>query len=212
VGPINHELDGSFPEAADTGFMRLAAFLAMILMVGNIAGGQTTQPSGPEAVEAAWERQVSSLAAAVAAHDSAGLQALVPPTCAVHRFNGPKDADLASLIDFTSDKSVLGDHAYLDSPGTAAADIARDINASALVSDFTKKTLELNDKRDQAVVVRWMAQSLGMEDNTPIAVIVLWQNGPTPDDRLRPNFILIKAEKDGDGFKFGQIVYGDPLD
>jgi hypothetical protein len=192
--------------------MRLAAFITIILMLGNIAGGQTTQPSGPEAIEAAWERQVSSLAAAMAAHDSPGLQALVPAGCAVHRFSGQRDADLASLVDFTSDKSVLGDHAYLYSPTTVAADIARDVNASTLVSDFTKKTLAMDDKRDQAVVLRWIAQSFGAEDNLPIAVIVLWQNGPTPDDRLRPNFILIKAEKDGDGFKFGQIVYGDPLD
>jgi hypothetical protein len=192
--------------------MRLAAFIAIVLTLGNIAGGQTTQPSGPEAVEAAWERQVSSLAAAMAAHDSPALQSLVPGSCAVHRFSGQRDADLASLIDFTSDKSVLGDHAYLYSPTTVAADIARDVNSSTLISDFTKKTLAMDDKRDQAVVLRWIAQSFSTEDNMPIAVIVLWQNGPTPDDRLRPNFILIKAEKDGEGFKFGQIVYGDPLD
>lgn len=192
--------------------MRLPAFIAIVLMLGNIAGGQTTQASGPEAVEAAWERQVSSLAAAVAAHDSPGLQSLVPSSCVVHRFSGQRDADLASFVDFTSDKSVLGDHGYFYQPTTVAADIARDVNSSALVSEFAKKTLAMDDKRDQAVVMRWLAQSLGVEDNMPIAVIVLWQNGPDADDRFRPNFILIKAEKDGDGFKFGQIVYGDPLD
>jgi len=172
----------------------------------------TTQASGPEVVVATWERQVSSLAAAVAAHDSTALQNLVPSGCAVRRFNGQRDPDLASLVDFTSDKSVLGDHAYLYPPATAAADIARDVNSSAMVSDFLKKTLALDDKRDQPAVLRWLAQSLGAEDNMPIAVIVLWQTGPDPDERARPNFILIKAEKDGDGFKFGQIVYGDPLD
>ncbi|MGD0541146.1 MAG: hypothetical protein ABSB33_06495 [Tepidisphaeraceae bacterium] len=192
--------------------MRLAAFVSIILMLGTLAGGQTTRASVSEVVGATWERQVSSLAATVAAHDSPGLQSLVPGGCAVRRFNGPRDPDLASLVDFTSDKSVLGDHAYLYPPATAAADIARDVTSSALVSDFIKKTLAMDDQRDQAVVLRWLAQSLGAEDNMPIAVIVLWQTGPDPDDRGRPNFILIKGEKDGDGFKFGQIVYGDPLE
>jgi len=192
--------------------MRLAAFVLIVLMLGTLAGGQTTQPSRPEVLVAAWERQVSSLAAAVAAHDSPGLQTLVPSGCAVCRFNGHRDADLAALVDFISDKSVLGDHAYLYPPATVAADIARDVNSSALVSEFIKKTMALDDRRDQAVVLRWLAQSLGAQDNVPIAVIVLWETGPDPDDRRRPNFILIQGEKDGDGFKFGQIVYGDPLE
>jgi hypothetical protein len=192
--------------------MRLTAFLSVILMLGTLAGGQTTQASGPEVAMAAWERQVSSLAAAAAAHDSSSLQTLIPGDCAIRHFNGQRDADLASLVDFTSDKSVLGDHAYLSPPATVAADIARDVNSSGLVSDSIKRTLALDDKRNQPVVLRWLAQSLSAEDNMPIAVIILWETGPDPDDRHRPKFILIKSEKDGDGFKFGQIVYGDPLD
>jgi hypothetical protein len=191
--------------------MRTAAFISIILMVGLIATAQTTQPSEPEVAQAAWERQVSSLAAAVAAHDASGLQSLVPSDCAVSRFSGQRDPDLASLVDFASDKSVLGDHAYLFPPATVAADIARDVNASGLVSEFIKKTLALDGRRDQPVVLRWLAQALAPEDNTPIAVIVLWDSTPDPDDRHRPIFILIKAAKDGEQFKFGQIVYGDPL-
>ncbi len=196
--------------------MRLSAFISIILMLGAFAGGQTTQPSGqssgPEVMEAAWERQVSSLAAAVAAHDSPGLQGLVTAGCEVRRFNGQRDPDLAELVEFTSDKSVLGDHAYLYPPATVAADIARDVTSSVLVSEFIKKTLAMDDKRDQPVVMRWLAQSLGAQDNEPIAIIVLWETSADPDDRHRPNFILIKGERDGDAFKFAQIVYGDPLD
>ncbi len=192
--------------------MRLAALVSIVLMLGTSAGGQTTRASGSEVVGATWERQVSSLAAAVAAHDSPGLQNLVPGGCEVRRLNGPRDPDLASLVDFTSDKSVLGDHAYVYPPATVAADIARDVTSSALVSDYLRKTLALDDRRDQPVVLRWLAQTLGAQDNTPIAVIVLWQTGPDPDDQARPNFILVKGEKDGDGFKFGQIVYGNPLE
>ena len=191
--------------------MRWAAFISIILMLGKVAGGQTTQGSSSDAVPPAWERLVSSLAAAAAAHDPQAVQALVPAGCVVHRFNAQRDTDSSALVDFTSANSVLGDHAYLYPSPTFAEDIARDVNSTALVSDFIKKTLALGSKQDQAVAMQWLTQTLGAEDGMPIAIIVLWNAGPDQDDRHRPIFILIKGEKDGDGFKFSQIVYGDPL-
>jgi hypothetical protein len=196
------------------------AFILIVLMLALLpaapAAGQATQPSspvsGPDVVEAAWERQVSSLAAAVAAHDAPALQALIPAACGVRRFSGQRDPDIAAVVDYTSDKAVLGDHAYLYPPATIAADIARDVTASSLVSDFIKKALAFDEKRDQPVVMRWLAQSLGADEDAPIAVIVVWETSADPDDHHRPNFILIKGEKDGDAFRFSQIVYGDPLD
>lgn len=192
--------------------MRLSVFVAMVLLVSELAGGQTTQASpGDAAVPAAWERLVSSLAAAAAAHDPQAMQALVPGGCAVHRFNADRDADLSSFIDFTSANSVLGDHAYLYPPPTLAADIARDVNSAAAVSDSVKKTLALADRRSETVAQQWLTQNLGPGDRTPIGVIVLWNASPDQDQTQRPVFILIKGEKDGDGFKVSQIVYGDPL-
>ncbi len=202
--------------------MRLSVFVAVVLLVGQLAGGQTTQASsgqassgqassGDAAVPPAWERLVSSLAAAAAAHDAQAMQALLSAGCAAHRFNADRDADLSAFIDFISANSVLGDHAYFYPPPALAADIARDVNSAAVISDSVKKTLALADKGNEAVAQQWLTQNLEPGDRTPIGVIVLWNTNPDQDQTQRPLFILIKGGNDGDGFKISQIVYGDPL-
>ena len=190
--------------------MRLSLIILSILAASSFAGAQATQPSA--AATAAWERTISSVAAAAAAHDSQALQTLIPGGCAAHRFSAERDADLSNLIAFISSSMVLGDHAYFSPTPTLASDIAHDVNEAAIIPDSAKKTLALGDQHDQAVAIQWLTQNLNPTDGAPIGVIVLWNSNPSLDDTHRLTFILIKADHIGDEFKLSQIVYGDPLE
>jgi len=189
--------------------MRLFVFISVLALFAGVAAGQTTRPQTE--VPTSWERQVSSLAAAAAAHDGQTLQSLVAPDCRFRRFNAAADTDISDFVDFATSGSVLGDHAYLYPSPTLAADIAHDVNSSAAVSDSDKKNLALDDKPGQTVAMQWLTQALGAQDGTLIGLIVLWDTRPDLDAHHRPLFVLIEAKQEADGFKFSQIVYGDPL-
>jgi hypothetical protein len=193
--------------------MRLTFAILIVLTACEVALGQATRPdsNGPGAVSASWERQVSSFAAAAAGRDYDSLVMTLPDKCLIHRFNGERDADTSDLIDFLNGSTVLGDHAYFCPANNAAADIAQDVGDSEVVSDAAKKALALDEKNGSAVALRWITQTLGTEDGTPIGVIVLWTARPDLDNRLRPVFVLIKGIKSDDGFRIGLVVYGDPL-
>jgi hypothetical protein len=189
--------------------MRLSIFISVLALFGGLAAGQTTRPQGE--VPASWERQVSSLAAAAAAHDGQTLQSLVAPDCRYRRFNAAADSDVSDFVDFATTGAVLGDHAYVYPPPALAADIAHDVDSSSTVSDFDKKVLALDDKSGQTVAMQWLVQALGAQDGTLVGIIVLWDIRPDLDAQHRPLFVLVEAKKEADGFKFSQIVYGDPL-
>jgi hypothetical protein len=171
---------------------------------------QTTRADGD--VSLTWAKQVSSIAAAAAAHDSQGLQALVDPDCKLRRFSSDGSSDINEFVDFATNTAVLGDHAYVFPAQGVAADIARDIESSSLVTNYQRKQLAMGDPGQKPGAVRWLAQSLEAQDGDLIGVIVLWDSRDNIDDMHRPNFILIKGEKDGDQFKATQIVFGDPLE
>ncbi len=189
--------------------MRLCIFISVLALFGGMAAGQTTRPDAE--VPAAWERQISSLAAAAAAHDGQALQSLVAPDCRIRRFNAAADSDISDFVDFATSSAVLGDHAYLYPPATLAADIAHDANSSSAVSDFDKKTLALDDKSGQTVAMQWLTQALGAQDGMLIGIIVLWDTRSDVNGPHRPLFVLVEGKKGTDGNKFSQIVYGDPL-
>jgi hypothetical protein len=192
--------------------VRLTFFISIVLMSGAAAIGQATRPAfASDAVPPDWERTVNSLAAAVAGHDAQGIEAMLPAGCVAHRFNAARDADFSAFADFTDSATVLGDHVYLYPPTTAAADIARDVSASPVVADLTKKSLSLNDSAGQSVALQWITESLGAVQGVPMAIIVAWDTRPDTDDQRRLTFVLIQGEKAADGFKISQIVYGDPL-
>ena len=193
----------------DHRMMRLFIFVSVLALFAGLASGQTTRPQGD--VPASWERQISSLAAAAAAHDGQTLQSLVAPDCRCRRFNAAGDSDVSDLVDFVTAGAVLGDHAYLYPPATLAADIAHDVNSSSAVSDFDKKTLALDEKPAQTVAMQWLTQALAAQDGALVGMIVLWDTRSDVDGPHRPLFVLIEGKKDGDGFKLSQIVYGDPL-
>jgi len=189
--------------------MRLSIFISVLALFAGVAAGQTTPPQTD--VPTSWERQVSSLAAAAAAHDGQTLQSLVGPDCRYRRFNASADSDVSDFVDFATAGAVLGDHAYLYPPSTLAADIAHDVDSSAEVSDFDKKVLALDDKSAQTVAMQWLAQALGAQDGTLVGIIILWDTRPDADGPHRPLFVLVEGKKEADGFKLSQIVYGNPL-
>ncbi|MGD0389455.1 MAG: hypothetical protein ABSC42_10925 [Tepidisphaeraceae bacterium] len=189
--------------------MRVSIFISVLALIGGLAAGQTTRPDAE--VPASWERQVSSLAAAAAAHDGQTLQSLVAPDCRFRRFNAAADTDVSDFVDFATSGSVLGDHAYLYPPPMLAADIAHDVDSSPAVSEFDKKTLALDDQPGQTVAMQWLTQTLGAQDGTLVGIIVLWDTRSDADGPHRPLFVLVVAKQAADGFKLSQIVYGDPL-
>lgn len=203
--------------------MRLIfAVLVIVLTACEFAGGQTTRPdagassaanssSAAGALSASWERQVSAFAAAAAGRNYDTLAAMLPDTCLIHRFNGQRDADASALTDFLNGSMVLGDHAYVCPATGAASDIAQDVSDSESVPDSAKKGLVLDAKNGSTIALKWIAQTLGTEDGTPIGMIVLWNSRPELDNQQRPLFVLIKGEKDADGYKIAMVVYGDPL-
>jgi hypothetical protein len=184
--------------------------LIFVVMVGaGKVSGQATRPDSD--ASATWSKAVSSIAAAAAGHDAQALQSLIDPNCQTKRFNAAGAGDVSDFTDFATGTAIIGDHAYVFPDASVIADIARDIDSSALVSDYQRKELSIGDANQKSGVMRWIAQSLDAQDGELIAVIVLWDSRADTDDMHRPNFILIKAEKSEGGFKATQIVYGDPL-
>jgi len=189
--------------------MRLITIFVAFSLLAEIAAGQTTRPDAE--APARWERQVSSLAAAVVAHDQSTIQSLVGADCRIGKFNAVPDADGSQFLDALSSQTVLADHAYVYPPTEMVSDIARDVNSSTIVPDFTKRTLNLDDKRGKTTAMQWISQALNATDGELVGIIILWDSRPDTDDQHRLNFVLIKGQSDGDGFKFTRIVYGDPL-
>src|ERR1700683_1206712 len=72
---------------------------------------QTTRPDGD--VLLTWGKQVSSIAAAAAGHDSQGLESLIDPDCKLRRFSSEGNCDIAEFVDFATNTAVIGDHAYV---------------------------------------------------------------------------------------------------
>jgi hypothetical protein len=189
--------------------MRTITFFAALLFLAQNAWGQTTRPEAAPSPE--WERQVSSLAAALVSHDGQAVQALLSPDCHIARFNTAPDADDSQFLDAVSAESVIADHAYVFPPSVVVADIARDVNASTIIPEFTKHTLNLNDKSGRSIALEWMTQAIGASDGDLVGIIVTWDSRQETDDQHRLNFVLLKGASDGNGFKFTRIVYGDPL-
>ena len=194
--------------------MRLIPFILCIALSGGFAAGQTTRRSSSNQsdVPLDWQKQVTFLAAAIAAKDNPALQSLAGSDCQLRKFNSDRDSDFAELTDFASGVTVLGDHAYVFPAMSASSDIADDINSSDIVTAFTKHTLNLDSKRDQTTVLQWIHATLNTDDTTLVGLIVLWDPRPDIEDHHRPNFILVTGEKAGDDYKLKRITFGDPLE
>jgi hypothetical protein len=190
--------------------VRFIAFTLWITFLAAAASAQTTRQS-PQDVPVAWEKQITSLAAAIAAKDGEAIQTLVGPDCQIRKFNSERDIDLSEFTDFATAISVLGDHAYISPALSAATDIADDINSSPIITPSTKHSLALDPKRDQTTVLQWITAALNTQDGTLVGLIVLWDPRPDIEDHHRPNFILVTGEKSGDAYKLNRISFGDPL-
>jgi hypothetical protein len=196
--------------------MRLAVLVFSMCMLTSAGFAQTTRPADAAAtpgtaVPTAWEREITSLAAAAAAHDAQTIQSLAGPNCQVRQFNSDHDQDISDFTDFATSDSVLGSHAYIFPSAAIAADIASDVNSCTEISDFLKKEMALEDKQSQSIVMQWLTVSLNVQDGALIGVVVLWDSRPEAEDQHRLMFILVKGKKTDAGFAMTQIVYGDPL-
>jgi hypothetical protein len=196
--------------------MRYLTFALVVALLAGSSTAQSTRPSGD--LPPQWERLVSSLTAALVAHDGDSVQSTLGTSCRVARFFAEPDADAANFVDAVSPDIVLGDHAYVQPATSLAADVAHDVNNSPIVSDFAKKTLNLSSasdesKRARATVGQWTIETLAAADGDLVGVIVLWDARPDTEDQHRLNFILVKGEQDSTTGEchFVRVAYGDPL-
>jgi hypothetical protein len=194
--------------------VRFVAAIFCIAAFAGLASAQTTRESSPIPgdVPLGWQKQITSLAAAIAAKDTQALQDLTSSDCQIRKFNADRDGDLSDLTDFATSVAVLGDHAYTFPALTAASDIADDVNSSTIITAFTKHSLDLDPKRDQTTVLQWITSTLNTRDGALIGLIVLWDPRPDIEDRHRPNFILVLGERAGDDYKLKRLTFGDPLE
>jgi hypothetical protein len=185
--------------------------IVTILWLCCEAAGQTTQPAP---VPDAWQQAVQHVADS--AGDDAGLRSLLSDNCSVHKFGADSDGDVQSLIDFLAGESALGVHAYFYPAPTMARDIAADVTASTQVAPRVKHDIELTDpavsNAAAAVATQWVQMTLHASADTPIGVIVLYDNRADSDTDRRLNFVLVRGERQTDGtFRIAAIYWGDPL-
>jgi hypothetical protein len=191
--------------------MRMVTAIAVVLWLAGAAAAQTTRPGNDNPAPLAWQQAIASFAAAAASHDADALRAVVNGNCVVHRFLSGRDHDLEPLIEFTASPILLGAHAYSGVSPIVANDIAADVETSQTVPDDAKKWLDLGDGIAGAVAVKWIGQSLGADETTPVGLLVLWTSSADRDVRHRLVFILIKGQQTGQQFNITEVVYGDPL-
>lgn len=191
--------------------MRMVWAIAVVLWLAGAAAAQTTRPGSDAPAPLAWQQAIASFAAAAASHDADALRAVVKGNCVVHRFLSGPDHDLEPLIEFSASPILLGAHAYAGVSGVAANDIAADVETSQTVPDDAKKWLDLNDGSASAVAAKWIGQSLGADQTTPVGLLVLWNPSADRDVRHRLVFMLIKGQQTGEQFNITEVVYGDPL-
>lgn len=90
-------------------------------------------------------------------------------------------------------------------------DIARDVDSSSAVADSEKRLLNLGDKQGRPIAARWITEALSASDGDYLGIVILWDTRSEADDQHRLNFVLLKGEASGEGFKIVRVVYGDPL-
>ncbi len=187
--------------------MRWAWIITAMVLLGGPAYGQTTRPA-----PAAWEHTVVGLTGATSRD---ALLPLLTSECTIRRFGGERDTSSEPLLEFIASHIALGAHGYLYPPEMMAMDIAADVNASSLVTDDIKKAMTLDgpeaQKNASAVAARWVKQSLGADDGTPVGIIVFWSSNGDRSLQRRATFILMRGEATGEGFRISAIMYGDPL-
>lgn len=191
--------------------MRTATAIALVYLWGAAAAAQSTRPGSDGQAPLAWQQTVATFAAAAASHDADALRAVVDSGCVLHRFLSGRDRDLEPLFEFSAAPILLGAHAYPGVSGKAAADIAADVGAAQAVPDEAKKWLDLSDNSGAELAAKWISQTLGADQTTPVGLIVLWNPSAGRDDRHRLVFMLIKGQQSDQKFDITEVVYGDPL-
>jgi hypothetical protein len=189
--------------------MRFILALATVLFICSEATGQTTRPAPSQ-----WENLVKGIAAC--AGDEQTLRALTGPGCSFRRFDGDHNSDPKSLAESWPLQTQLGAHAYLFPPQMLAEDVAIDVGGSSLVPDRVKNDLALDDPIERnaaaAVAVKWVQQTLHVDTDSPVGLIVLWDTHSDVDEQHRLTFLLVQGRQEADGsFRIVSIVWGDPL-
>jgi hypothetical protein len=193
--------------------MRHAIFwLASLVAVGAVAIGQTTtQPA-----VAAWSAVADQFTAALLKGETKAASSLATDPITIVRVGSVESIELATLVHHATGGTVLASHIYSFPPLAMAADLAADFKTASQVPDSLKELMIPQDdegmKRANATAIQWLAQALGAEKGTPVAVVLLLPVTP-PDAKAPavPLLVLIKGDQGLDGaIHVSRVVYGTP--
>src|SRR4051812_23451744 len=197
------------------------AFVAITGLVAPVlaADRPTTRP----VLAPTWPEATARLARALTGKDITEAATVLAGADRVSRFGSDAFEMPDRVLASTTGMTTLGVHAYGQTPGTLASDLAGDFRDNdAIPSNIRRQMIPPDDaaaRRADVTAAQWLAQVLKIdkEQERPVAVVVLW-----PDTRRRntgdlqtlpprPTFILVKGESTGEGFRISHLVYGDPL-
>jgi hypothetical protein len=174
--------------------------------------------------EQAWPRAVDAFVKSLVSGELDEPHPALTADATIRTFDGTRREALWRLAERADKATVVGRHAYLQTPLVLAADVAADFKSSHAVDDRTRAAFVVDDesdmKRANATATAWVIESLSINDPSPVGVIVLWPARPgTPAkattrstvDAREPLFILVRGEQTASHtYKINTVIFGDP--
>jgi hypothetical protein len=199
----------------------LAAIVTFVLMSIAFASPARAQQASTRPVAAqTWPEATARLSRALVGKDITEVAAVVAGIEKMCRFGSDAFETPDRLLSATTGMAVLGVHAYPKTPATLASDLAGDFRDNESIPLSVRRQMIPPDdaatKRADVTAAQWLAQLLRPDPEQPVGVVVLWPDarrkaGAASSAPVRPAFVLVKGEATPDGFRFSQLVYGDPL-
>ncbi len=187
----------------------------LVLLLTCPVWAQTTRPA-PNAFSAV----ILKLSNGLVNGDVAMLPQVINKDTTITSFDGDVSETGGRMFAATNGGAIVTSRCYRQLPMNLASDIATDFSNAPSVPDVARK--DMTPASDSVVkanvtAAQWIAQTLRPSANQLVGVIVVWpplsqgsiDQRPAP---LRPVFVLVKGEMDGDRVVLKQILFGYPLD
>ncbi|HEX8524055.1 MAG TPA: hypothetical protein VF669_17510 [Tepidisphaeraceae bacterium] len=187
----------------------------LVLFFCGAGHAQTTRPA-----PAAFAQTLTKIASGLVAGDTTPLSDAMDEGTPVTSFDAENPRSAEHLVLATTGGTMLANRAYAQLPNVLASDLANDFAKA----DYVPESLRKEMCPEQSAVVKanvtatqWVMQALEPTKRSLIGVLVIWPrevraSANVRPERVRPVFVLIKAEMQGDRPRIKQVVFGDPLD
>ena len=184
-------------------------FLGGIALALCVCAGAAPQPTTRPAI-AVWSQTLADFAQAMAEGRSGAAVELLTESAAVQGFDGA-NRSVSQLMEAAGGAVKVGAHAYIGAPATMAEDLAGDARACGDLPEAIQKELspepEAEMQRSNRVAGQWVAQTLQVVSDRPVAVILLWRKTPRP----QVVFVLMRGQEVAPGrIKIDRVAFGSP--